>query len=210
MTSIPRRSLKIGLLLGLSLSMVACGGDGPEELEHGTVKVRFRRAPNVDTNPFVGTVNVEITLDYLDCIIDFYNRTPDYTQEGVVGLPVFGTADQGGEGWVDRLCDNDDPEAADCNVVSIEQELVMSQRLTVLYEMTGEIEDRYVEFGPLPTEETAACEGFGQPIVRVGSNGAVRGLNGNGDTVWETVSFDPDKAATGQGQAIEISGGPAD
>ena len=210
MTWIPRRSVKLGLALALPLSLAACKGDGAEDLENGTVKVRFRRAPNVDTNPFLGTVNVEITLDYLDCIIDFYGRNPDYTQEGVIGLPDFGSADQGGEGWLDRLCDTDDPEAADCNVLNIEQELVMSQRLTVLYEMTGEIEDRYVNFCPLPTEETAACDNFGQPIVRVGSNGAVRGLNGNGDTVWETVSFDPDKAATGQGQAIEIRGGPAE
>lgn len=210
MTSIPRRHLKVGLLLGLSLSMVACGDTGGEDLEHGSVKVRFRRAPNVDVDPFVGTVNVEITLDYLDCIIDFYNRNPDYTQQGAVGLPAFGTEDQGGEGWADRLCDGSEAEQAPCNVVSIEQQLDMNPHLTIIYEMTGDLENRFVNFGPLPTDELAACEGLGQPIVRVASNGDVRGLTGSGETLWEAVSFDPDKAATNQGQAMEIRCGPRD
>jgi hypothetical protein len=205
-----RNGLRTGVLVGLGLMTTACTEDGGEELEHGVVQVQFRRAEGEAGNPYTGTVQLEITLTYLECLTNFYANNPDYTQEGIVGLPAFGTLDQGGEGWTDRLCDDDDGEAAPCNVVSIKQELVSAQYLTVVYEITGELEDRYVNFGPLPTPELAMCEGFSQPIVRVAANGQIRGVAGNGDVVWVTKSFDPDQAFTGQGQRIQIRGGLPD
>jgi hypothetical protein len=175
-------------------------------LEHGVVQLQFRRAEGQATDPFVDTVHIEITLDYLGCLVDFYAGSPEYAQDGVVGARVFGPLEAGGEGWMDRLCDTTDVEAAPCQVVRIEQELVSAQHLRVVYEMTGDIEDRWVNFGPLPTAGLAACADGDQPRVRIAANGNIRGLAANGDLVWVTRSFDPEQAVTDQGQAFQIRG----
>lgn len=81
----------------------------------------------------------------------------------------------------------------------------MTKQLTVTYSISGDAEDHELPFGPLPKAELAACEAGGKPIVRVGSNGAVRGIDGNGNTLWNTESFSPSEAATDQGAEIGIS-----
>lgn len=208
MTAITRATLG-ALVLSMLAPLEGCEDpEGP--LTHGSVKLEFLRAENEDTNPYSGATHVLVTLDYLDCLIDFYGREPDWTQEGVDGFPVFGTKEDGGEGWKDRLCDGslpDDGRGVDCKVVSITQELDVSKHLSVLYEVSGDIENRIIHFGPLPTAELAMCEGGGNPIVRVGSNGAIRGQTSSGDRIWETKSFSPDKAGTNQGQAIKVRAG---
>jgi hypothetical protein len=209
MTAITRATLG-ALFLSSSALITGCDSSDDGPLTHGSVKIEFRRAANETTNPYAGATHVLITLDYLDCLIDFYDRETTWRQEGPDGFPVFGTAEDGGEGWKDRLCDGSLPTggaAVDCSVVSIEQELDVSKHLSVLYEVSGDIENRTIHFGPLPTAELAQCEGGGAPIVRVGSNGAVRGQTSSGDLVWETKSFDPDKAGTDQGLAIAIRAG---
>jgi hypothetical protein len=210
MTQNRRLLRRIGLITALGAIATGCPGDDEPPLEHGTVRLEFKRAENQASNPYDATVNVEITLNYLECLVDFYDANPDYTQAGTIGLPAFGTSDQGGEGWSDRLCDDDSSEAAPCNVVEIVQELDQSKHLKVLYEITGPLEDHYLRFGPLPLESTASCEGGLSPTVRVASNGAIRGLNGDGTLRWETKSFTPDTVKTNQGQAITVRGGAPD
>ena len=209
MTAITRATLS-ALVLSTLAPIAACDGSGDGPLTHGTVKLEFLRAENEEGNPYTGATHVLVTLDYLDCLISFYDRETTWTQEGPDGFPVFGTKDEGGEGWADRLCDGslpDEGRGVDCTVVSIEQELDVSKHLSVLYEVNGDIENRILHFGPLPTEELAMCDGGGAPLVRVGSNGAIRGQTGAGDRIWETKSFSPDKVATNQGQAIKVRAG---
>ena len=122
---------------------------------------------------------------------------------GVLPMEVI-DAFVGGEGWLDRLCDTERAGQVDCQVESFRQELDAAKQLTIHYTVSGEIEDRLLPFGPLPEPDLAMCEAGGQPIVRVGSMGAVRGLDGNGDTVWNTEAFSPSEAATGQGAPITI------
>lgn len=202
-----RRPLALAALsLLLAAPLAGCQEDPPEDIDHGVVYLQMLRGESEADSPYFGTATIEVTLLYLECLIDFYEANPDYQQFGPEGALVFGTREDGGEGWLDRLCEDDNPEALDCTVTSFRQEFDMSRQLTVTYAVDGgDVENRLLPFGPLPIPELAGCEAGGQPIVRVGSNGAVRGIDGNGDTIWNTESFNPSEAATGQGAAIKIS-----
>jgi len=191
-------------LLLLTVPLAGCPDDAEPELEHGVVWLQLLRGESQADNPYDGTAFIEVTLLYRECLIDFYTANPDYGQNGVKGAEVFGGLDAGGEGWLDRLCETPNPNRVDCTVESFRQELETASQLTVTYAIEGNPENREVPFGPVPDAGLAGCEAGGQPIVRVGSNGAVRGLDGNGNTLWNTESFNPAEAATGQGAAIEI------
>jgi hypothetical protein len=193
------------LCLLLTAPLAACPGEPDVDLEHGVVYLQLQRGTSQADNPYIGTVKIEVTLLYRECLIAFYDANPDYQQYGTKGALVFGPLSDGGEGWLDRLCDVDNSNLVNCTVDSFRQELSgMTKQLTVLYSIEGDPENRELPFGPVPEPELAACEAGGLPIVRVGSNGAVRGLDGNGNTLWNTESFNPAEATTGQGAAIEI------
>lgn len=193
----------------LSLLFVAplagCPADPPDDLEHGVVWLQLQRGESQSENPYVGTARIEVTLLYLECLIGFYEANPDYQQLGIEGAKIFGGAEDGGEGWADRLCNVENANRINCTVDTFRQELVTARQLTVTYSVTGDPENRELPFGPLPIASLADCEAGGQPIVRVGSNGAVRGLDGNGNTLWNTESFQPAEATTGQGAPIGIN-----
>lgn len=198
----PKAVAALSLLLAVPLS--GCPSDPPPDLEHGVVWLQLLRSASETANPYEGTVQVEVTMLYLECLIDFYAANPDYQRLGLKDPEIFGTLEDGGEGWKDRLCDQDNPNRVECTVDSFDQEFDVSKHLRVTYSVSGDIDHKEIAFGPIPTAELAQCEGGGQPEVRVGSNGAVRGLDGAGATIWNTDSFDPPSAVTGQGAQIEI------
>lgn len=200
-----RRSKAAALCLLLTAPLTGCPDDPEPELEHGVVWLKLQRGASQAENPYVGTTKIEVTLLYRECLIDFYTEYIDYQQDGTEGALVFGTREDGGEGWLDRLCETPNPIGVSCTVDSFRQELSTSKQLTVTYSIEGDPEDGELPFGPIPKEELAACEAGGLPIVRVGSNGAVRGLDGNGNTLWNTESFQPNEAATDQGGRIGIN-----
>jgi hypothetical protein len=200
-----RRPKALAILsLLLAVPLAGCQGEAPVELEHGLVWLHLLRGQSEADSPYGGTTKVAVTLLYLECLSDFYMANPDYHQGGIKSDLVFGSLEDGGEGWLDRLCENSNPASINCTVDSFEQQLYSTRQLPVVYSITGDLENREVPFGPVPDAELAACEGSGQPIVRVGGGGAVRGLDASGSTIWNTESFDPAEAATGQGAAIGI------
>lgn len=173
-----------------------------EILTHGFVKLELRRGESQASNPYVGTSTVIATMQYRDCLDNFYTANPDLRQTGVEGETIFGGEDLGGEGWADRLCEQGTaPSMADCTVANLDQKLDQVKQLTVTYAITGELENRVLLFGPIPTKETAACV---NPIVRVAANGAISGNNGEGTKLWVTESFSPTEALTDQGGAIIV------
>ena len=196
--------LKAAALCLLLAPLAGCPGPADEDLEHGVVWLELRRGDSQGENPYVGTAKIEVTLLYRECLIGFYDANPDYQQYGTEGALVFGKRADGGEGWQDRLCEIPNGGLVDCTVDSFRQELAMTKQLTITYSVEGDPEDRDLPFGPVPKASLADCEGTGQPIVRVGSNGAVRGIDGSGNTLWNTESFNPSEAATDQGGAIRI------
>lgn len=173
-----------------------------EILTHGYVKLELRRGESQAADPYIGTSTVVATMQYRECLDNFYEGNPDLRQTGVEGETVFGGEDLGGEGWTDRLCESGtEPKMAECTIAGVDQKLDQVKQLTVTYAVTGDIENRVLLFGPLPTKETAGCL---DPIVRVAANGAISGNDGSGNKIWVTESFSPTEAITGQGGAIVV------
>ncbi|HWB80586.1 MAG TPA: hypothetical protein VG755_36730 [Nannocystaceae bacterium] len=173
-------------------------------LSHGFVQLRLARAESATEDPFVGTAQVIAVLQYAECLTAFYDANPNLRQDGPDGAAIFGGDELGGEGWLDRLCSPAIVGHVDCSVDAIVQDLGATKRLTVVYTVSGPIEDGLLLFGPLPTEATAMCDGGVQPIVRVASTDAVTGNAENGTQLWGTESFSPSEAVTNQMSPIQI------
>lgn len=169
--------------------------DGGEALTHGKVVFEFRRAENQAADPSTSTASVSITMTYRDCLSEFYDANPGLRQTGPEGELIFGSAQLGGEGWLDRLC-----AGASCTVIAIEQRLEPVRQLTVTYGVPGTVENTTLAFGPLPTRETAGCN---DPIVRA-SIGGTKGFDQEGSVVWEASSIEPLDAITDQGGALRV------
>jgi hypothetical protein len=165
-------------------------GIGPE---HGVIVLELQTRDSETGNPFVGTATVLVTLVYQSCLADFYADNPSWAEIGADGDPVFAAA-AGPNG----LCDDDDLVAADCTVGDIFQDLGTAPSLTVDYDIAGDLEDRRLTFGPLPTRDLAQCPGDTDPIVRVARNAAVQGFDAEGTQLWKVRSFAPGQAFTGQ------------
>jgi hypothetical protein len=200
---------RTGLALLVLLGLVAGCPPGNEDLEHGFVKLQLTPSEAETCDIFGGTVVVEITMYYDECLTSYYTGNPDAQINGRDGELVFGGEDLGGEGWKDRLCEVDVGSLVECTVIDFEQELNdMSRFLTVTLAVTGEICNRVAPFGPLPTQEKAGCEGGSLPVVRLTSPGNVRGRDANDAIIWQAGSFSPFEAATNQGAEIRISASP--
>jgi hypothetical protein len=168
---------------------------------HGVVLLEIRRDDGEASDPTVDTARVEITLHYLECLIDFYEASPDWQQAGVDGSVVFDAALTTG------LCDAADPSLAPCTVADITQVMAPTAMLTIGYAVTGSVEDHELRFGPLPSEDLAACAEGGLPIVRMPASGGVRGLDASGAVIWQTKTFNPAEAATDQGAPLSVTVG---
>jgi hypothetical protein len=197
--------LRLGLASAVALALVGCG-ESEEPLEHGFVKIQVVRADNESSTPFVGTAQVFIALEYETCLQNFYEANPNYAQSGADGSLVFGTMADGGEGWRDRLCDGDGiDQPADCDVISIEQELDNSKQLRVTYQINNDVLDRRVfKVGPIPTADLAMCDGGLPPTVRLVAPTPVQGYNAQGDKIWETSSFVNAQGKPGQGAELVV------
>lgn len=188
----------------VAVAVLATGcKDPPEELRNGIVKLEFRRGQSEDQNPYPGTVEIVASFTYQECLLDYYTNNPDERQDGVEGSLVFGTEEQGGEGWTDRLCEIDLGANVECQSVVLHQQLDQptNKRLEITYSVSGEIENRRLAAGPFPNREEAACMGGSSPIVGLGT---VKGRDSSGADVWNTESFDPTQAVIDQGAAFKI------
>jgi hypothetical protein len=74
-------------------------------------------------------------------------------------------------------------------------------QLEVTYAITGELDDRTLRFGPLPTTTTAGCP---DAIVRVAAMGAVAGEDADGRTIWATDNLSDIDAITNQAAPVVI------
>jgi hypothetical protein len=170
---------------------------GPDvELQHGFVRVQLQRAADAPADPFVGTERVQITLNYEQCLFDFYVDQPDWQPSGDDGESVFGSAELGGEGWFDRLCHVDVPDLVDCEVASIEQQLDPIPVLRITYVVMGELDGGILPFGPLPTAALAGCVDPVLPTVRLSNGNLVVGFDGGNAKIWDGTTFAPELAAT--------------
>jgi hypothetical protein len=199
------RPVRAALLAALCASTLSGCTDDEELLTHGFVQLEFRRGESQDGDPYQGTAQVIATMEYEECLTEFYDTNPGLRAEGPEGALVFGPREDGGEGWSDRLCEGDQVESqAECEIVSIKQNFETVNQVTIVYQITGPLEGYRLLFGPIPTEATAKCVSPTTPVVRIGQNGAVKGKDSSGADIWTTESFTPGSAVTNQGAPIRI------
>ena len=164
--------------------------DPPVADTHGYVEVQLMRASSESDNPYNGTAVVQIQMAYDDCYQQFYAANPNWAIDGEDGALVFGTEEDGGEGWKDRLCTEDVGGRAECEVTGFQQLLDDSaQRLSVTYSVDGPLESRKLLFGPLPLKSLAECDGGFSPTVRL-ELGGTRGLDTEENVIWTVSSSD--------------------
>ncbi|MFO0634175.1 MAG: hypothetical protein U0168_15115 [Nannocystaceae bacterium] len=175
--------------------------DDPTPLTNGYIKLKFVRGESQANDPYVSTARAIVSMDYETCLRDYYDANPDAQQGGPDGDLVFGTHEDGGEAWRDRLCEDLERSQADCSIIDINQELSMgTPHLTVEYAVQGTLEGRVLLFGPLPTGVTADCQ---DPTVRV-SPQLPTGYNGQDDQIWIAENISPISALTNQGGEVVI------
>jgi len=185
------------LITALSTALSCKPEEEPET--HGFVCVEVRPGVSAQSDVaalFAGTKQVKITVNYLECLKDFYlNTHTEYALVGVEGEAVF-------EEWRERLCSEPINGRVDCEVADYRQDLSTSLNLTVTYDVSdpNALEGRKFLVGPLPLEEFANCK----PDVKVaGSNAAVSGYDANNALLWKIEAFN----AITQGRASLRGGG---
>jgi len=168
--------------IGAGLVLVlACSNDD----EYGVVELEFTGRSAASA----GTVEVAATMQYLDCLVGFYDGHPELRQDGTEGASIFAE-------WEGRLCDG---SSVSCSSVEISQNLdVPVPVLTVEYAVSGDVDGRGVQVGPFPTSDTAGC----QAEVHMRS---VVGRNAEGVGVWTVESFSSADAVVGQGAPISVT-----
>lgn len=183
------------------LALTGCE-EPPENDTHGFVEVRFARASSETENPYEGTSQVQIQMTYGNCYQQFYATNPNWAIDGEDGALVFGSEEDGGEGWRDRLCGEDVGGRAECQVSDIQQLLEGDrQRLTVTYSLNGPLESRVLLFGPLPLADLTECDGGLAPRVAI-VVGGTRGLDSDDGQVWQVLSTNTNEVAPGDSMTV--------
>ena len=190
-----------------ALALAGCPDDPPPPDTHGFVKIGLLRGTAETMSPYTGTAKVRITMSYDSCFTGFYDTNPNWSQAGVDGALVFGTLDDGGEGWRDRLCDPQETAQAECSVDTIEQRVTNDpKQMTIIYSVGQDVENRFLKFGPLPLIDEITefeCDG-GLPRVTMQAQQMV-GLNASGAQIWSGQSLESEGEATpGQGKQIGV------
>ncbi len=187
------RTLVAGLgLCGFSLSILSCKEEDTEEF--GFTCVDLLTAESEETDPFIGTAQIKVTLAYEPCLIDYYLKNHSEEQlKGTEGGMTF-------ERWRERLCSEpvNDP-LVPCEIPSIEafnQVLVDAgpssmYQMTITYDITdpSAIDGRTLLWGPGPVEAFAACEPDVRPYVKITRQSDVIGIDKTGAQIWQAQSW---------------------
>jgi hypothetical protein len=177
--------------------------------DHAYVKVSFAPPTGApDASILDQTVTVVIAMDYGECLTAYYEANPFVRQDGELGAGIFGDAEAGGEGWKDLLCSPLFGDHAACSIVWITQRVDAVQSLTITYDITADLATKPLFFGPLPTPEVAACTGGTTPSVRVVDGMSIRGIDAEGNDLWEAESWVPEEAASQDEAPIVVTVAP--
>jgi hypothetical protein len=194
--------------LGPALTVGELTGGSEEDLSHGSFAVQFSRAEGLVDSPYIGTEEVTIAVDYDACFASFYEEHPEYTAESAMAAQVYGTLEDGGEGWFDRLCDPTQVQHVECSVIAFEQILDDVERLRVRYAIVGELENLRIEVGPFPlTTEILDFPCDGVPSLLL-SPSEISGRDASGATIWVGKMLDEGMAAPLQEKAVVVKAGP--
>lgn len=200
-------TMAFGVPLGCAGSDDPAGGSAGESFDHGVVYVTFRRSDAERSDPFAGTTELSVTLEYGACLRAFYDAHPELAQTHAEGRALF---DAWLDGGVSPLCSVETPATlrhGDCNARSIAQTLDERPRLTVTFDGLQELEGRALPIGPIPDAEAAACPaGPRVTTMRLRSAADVIPRDATGASPWFVESFDNDTPIVGATGAIVIVG----
>jgi hypothetical protein len=156
--------------------------------EFGFVCVQLQPGEDVEADVFAGTRKITVTLNYEPCLVDYYtNKRPEMRQDGKNGAQVFAA-------WLSRLCSEDVPGLAECEVDNIDQildQIAMAFKASVTYTIPegGELAGRKLLWGPGPLPEFAECEGDFKPYVNLATLSGVVGYAADDSVLWSVQSF---------------------
>lgn len=187
------RTLVAGLGLSVfSLPLLSCKEEDTEEF--GFTCVDLLRAESEDTDPFVGTAEIKVTLTYEPCLIDYYTKNHTEQQKaGTDGPETF-------ERWRERLCTEtvNDPlvpceiESLDSfNQVLVDAGMSSMYQMTITYKITdpGAIDGRTLLWGPGPVEAFASCDADLRPYAKLTRQSDVIGIDKDGAQIWQAQSW---------------------
>lgn len=182
----------------------ACKEEEPSN--HGYAKIQLLKAANQDQSPFGGTDSIRALVAYGEatsqCLVEFYRANPDWRDDGLQGGPVF-------EEWTSKVCETQDAdESISCESGVIWQsgleELDEIPYLNIIYNVSGgDLENRVLIVGPLPTAELANCDGDSLPTVSIQAPG-ITGNGADGNPIWQGTSAPEFKATTNQGLPMKV------
>lgn len=140
--------------------------------EHQFVELRIDGS---EPERLAQTTTIRAMLYYSDCLSSFYIDEPQWGYAGSEGRSVFERAE------VEGLCLAEDPELVQCAVTGIRQEFHGDDLLVIDFEVTGELADRRLRVGPLPTPQRAEC---GDDTPNFVGHVGLWGMEQTGDLRW--------------------------
>jgi len=184
-----RLSLIAGLCVTSTLILPACPAE--EEEKFGFTCVELIQADSEDSDPFVGTAKIKVTLKYEPCLVNYYTKTnSDQAMLGKDGEATFAE-------WKDRLCTESVGDSlVACEVEEFAQTLQDSEtnpiyQMTVTYRITdtSKINSRTLLWGPGPVEAYADCSMNERPFVKLTLPSDVIGIDKDNKTIWNAQSW---------------------
>jgi len=190
MTSKLRALLVIAGCMASTLSL-SCKEEEVDEF--GFTCIELSRGESVDTDPFGGTFEIIVTLNYEPCLIDYYTmKHPEMRLDGPedMGPAIF-------EEWRTRLCSEEVPGRIDCEIPEggFEQILnstgIEAYKMGITYRVTDPqgLAGRVILWGPAPLTENAECAEGLSSFAQLGSLSGVIGRDKDGNTLWQVQSF---------------------
>lgn len=190
MTSKLRAVLVMAGCLASSMSL-SCKEEEVEEF--GYTCVEMTRGEGVDTDPFAGTFEIVVTLDYEPCLIDYYTmKHPEMRLDGPddMGPRVF-------EEWRERLCSEGPANRIECEIPEggfkqiLQATVPESYKMQVVYRVKDPqgIDNHVVLWGPAPLTEYAECADGLSSFAKLSTLSGVLGRDKDGNTLWQVQSF---------------------
>lgn len=181
------------VMAGCLASSLSMGCKEEEVDEFGFTCIELSRGESVDADPFAGTYEIIVTLNYEPCLIDYYTmKHPEMRLDGPddMGPAVF-------EEWRTRLCSEDVPGRIDCEIPEGGFEQILQSTGITAYKMSVTyrgldpqgLAGRVILWGPAPLTENAECGTGLSSFAQLGSLSGVLGRDKDGNTLWQVQSF---------------------
>ncbi|MBA3546755.1 MAG: hypothetical protein H0T76_09760 [Nannocystis sp.] len=184
-----------GLLViaGCMASVLTLGCKEEEAEEFGFTCLQLSRGEGVDVDPFKGTYEMIVTLNYEPCLINYYTKKhPEMRLDGPddMGPAVF-------EEWRTRLCSENVPMRVECEIAEggFQQTLMdtglKANKLAITYRTPDPqgIAGRVVLWGPAPLTEYAECATGESSFAKLSTVSGVVGRDKDGNVLWQAQSF---------------------